>query len=105
MKFTVSKDGAERATIRVDFRADLSTVAEAVALWAWEDQTGDPERAARTVSKRQIDGIVRQRYALQGPPDHWTEYGGGDDTGYGYDDVRELANDRVRTLYGSSSDA
>lgn len=90
MRFVPSKDGRDRATVRVDFRAGREEVALAVALDAMESGIIP---ALRT--KAEVAQIVRNRYALQGPPEGWTEY---DD--HDFHRAVEEAQSQVEELFG-----
>lgn len=100
LKFNRSNDGATRATVRIDFRVELETVAMALAQDAiasgaipatWH--TYIPEN----YTKADVDRIVRDKLYVHGPVEQWTEiasYGDED-----WDEALEAATDHVKRLW------
>lgn len=100
MMFDRYPDGVLRATMRITHRVDLSAVAEAMALWAYEADAGaDPfDQQLRTMSRAQAETLLRERLNNQGPPDRWDDAPNDD---Y-YTDLRELADTRAAELFGNT---
>jgi|SRR5215212_7468097 len=96
MRFEKSKDGAMRATVRVDFRMDVSAMAEALAIDAIESNPATAEVLLSGVTQEDVARIVRARLAMQGPPEHWTEYGPDMPN---WTRLRKLAGERVEELW------
>lgn len=98
MRFTESKDGCPRATVRVDFRIDLSAAAEALALEGMEAEmtAATATHVVTRASRKDVERALRGRLHTQGPPDHWTECGTEDPV---WIELRELAGERVAELW------
>lgn len=70
MRFTCSKDGTMRASVRVTHRVDVAQLVEALALEIIET----PDRAVE-LSRTQIEQVLRDRLTQDGEGAHWTEFG------------------------------
>lgn len=92
MRFTASKDGAQRATVRVDFRVDRGVIAEALALAILTH--ANPEIALAQYGRDEITATVRQRYQQSGPPEQWPE-----NEGFEWNRALDAATERVQDLW------
>lgn len=94
MKFNTSKDGAMRATIRVEFRVERGTLVYALALAVFGHPTSHPTLLAANYSRSDVEQAVRQQYAVHGPPEQWVENAGLD-----WNVAMNAAEERVSDLF------
>lgn len=99
LRFTRSGDGESRATVRVDFRVERESIAQALAHDAmttakeipisWHSYFPGP------YTKAGVEAIVRLLYYVYGPPAQWPESEADED----WDECLEAATDYVNSLW------